>query len=95
MRVIVAGAGSLGSLLGGLLANVGEDVLLLGREDHVSAVQQDGLLVTGILGNLTISLAATTRLDAREGPADLVILGAKSQDVESVLQTIRPVVGEG
>jgi 2-dehydropantoate 2-reductase len=94
MKVIVAGAGSLGSLLGGLLARTGEDVLLLGRQAHVSAVQQDGLRVTGILGNLTIPMGAKTELNTEDGPADLVILGAKSQDVASVLQMIEPIVGD-
>jgi 2-dehydropantoate 2-reductase len=44
--VAVVGAGSLGSLLGGLLSRA-HDVTLVGRDPHVSTVARDGLDVTG------------------------------------------------
>lgn len=94
MKVIVAGAGALGSLLGGYLANVGEDVLLAGREAHVAAIRQNGLRISGLPGDIVIAVEATTELTSRDGPADLIILGAKSQDIEEVLSKIRPVVGD-
>jgi 2-dehydropantoate 2-reductase len=94
MRVIVAGAGALGSLLGGYLARAGEQVLLVGREAHVKAIaEQGGLRVSGVPGEICIPIQAATRVAADNGPADLVILGAKSQDVQEVLELLRPVMG--
>jgi len=37
-RVLVAGAGALGSVLGGFLAAAGHDVTLLGRAPHMDAI---------------------------------------------------------
>ncbi|MFT4881834.1 MAG: 2-dehydropantoate 2-reductase, partial [Salinirussus sp.] len=45
MHVVVFGAGSLGSLVGGLLART-HQVTLVGREEHVRAVRADGLRLT-------------------------------------------------
>ena len=44
MNVVVFGAGSLGSLVGGLLARAHE-VTLVGRDPHVSTVRERGLEV--------------------------------------------------
>src|SRR6516225_338465 len=41
-RVTIVGAGSLGSVYGGLLARAGHDVQLLAREQHARAVQETG-----------------------------------------------------
>jgi len=46
MDIVVVGAGSLGSLVGGLLARE-HDVTLVGREPHVGTVTESGLSVVG------------------------------------------------
>ncbi len=46
MRIIVFGAGALGSLLGALLSRENE-VYMVGRREHVNAVAGDGLRVEG------------------------------------------------
>lgn len=45
MRVLVFGAGAIGSFLGHRLAAGGHDVTLVGRRGHVRAVQQSGLIL--------------------------------------------------
>jgi 2-dehydropantoate 2-reductase len=57
-RVLVFGAGSLGSLLGGLLART-HDVTLVGRDPHVTAVRDAGLRLAGAVSG-TVHPAATT-----------------------------------
>jgi 2-dehydropantoate 2-reductase len=47
MRIAIFGAGSLGSLLGALLDGAHE-VVLVGRDPHVSTVRERGLRVTGV-----------------------------------------------
>ncbi|HUI26100.1 MAG TPA: 2-dehydropantoate 2-reductase N-terminal domain-containing protein, partial [Candidatus Kryptonia bacterium] len=54
MRVLVAGAGALGSVFGGLLQRAGCTVTLLGRGPHVSAIARDGLRITGIWGDYVV-----------------------------------------
>jgi 2-dehydropantoate 2-reductase len=62
MEFVVFGAGSLGSLIGGLLARV-HDVTLVGRRPHVERVREDGLRIEG-------RVTATVRPDARTAPVD-------------------------
>ena len=56
MRVLILGAGGLGSVLGGYLANIGVDVTLVGRRAHTEAITRDGLRITGRRGDLVIMI---------------------------------------
>ncbi|WP_435126335.1 ketopantoate reductase family protein [Halobaculum sp. D14] len=58
MDIVVFGAGSLGSLVGGVLARE-HDVTLVGRDPHVSRVREAGLRVTGALDAHTYPDAVT------------------------------------
>jgi 2-dehydropantoate 2-reductase len=42
MRTIIYGAGGIGSVVGGHLARIGHDVLLIGRPGHVNAINEHG-----------------------------------------------------
>src|SRR5215475_4545695 len=53
-RILVAGAGAIGSVIGGMLHAAGHDVTLLGRTAHVEAIARDGQHITGLLGTHTI-----------------------------------------
>ncbi|MFO7927637.1 MAG: ketopantoate reductase family protein [Halobacteriota archaeon] len=75
MEIVVFGAGSLGSLLGGLLERE-HDVTLVGRDQHVRAIDERGLRISG-------TIEATVRPAARFAPpeaADLAIVCVKSFD---------------
>ncbi|MFB6117018.1 ketopantoate reductase family protein [Halosegnis sp.] len=75
MEVVVFGAGSLGSLIGGLLART-HDVTLVGREPHISTVREQGLRVEGCI-------ETTVSPDARTTPpaaADLAVVTVKAFD---------------
>ncbi|WP_255151314.1 ketopantoate reductase family protein [Halorarius halobius] len=75
MDVVVFGAGSLGSLVGGLLARE-HDVTLVGRDPHVAAVRERGLRVTGAFA-FTVHPAARTDPPAS---ADLAVVTVKAFD---------------
>ncbi|MCI4365594.1 MAG: 2-dehydropantoate 2-reductase [Thermoplasmata archaeon] len=81
MRIVVFGAGAIGSLLGGTLARGGHTVLLIGRPDHVAAIRAEGLRLTGRIEH-TVRLAAETSVPSDFG-AEAVILGAKTFDLPS------------
>ena len=51
MRVLIAGAGALGSIFGAFLRRAGDDVTLLGRPGHLDAIAAGGLFVEGIWGD--------------------------------------------
>ena len=79
-KIVVVGAGAVGSLIGGLLARGGEDVTLIARQSHVEAIHEKGLHIEGVLGKLIIPVKAFETLDFKP---DLVLLAVKSQDVET------------
>ena len=84
MEVLVFGAGSLGSLVGGLLART-HDVTLVGRDPHVAAVRESGLRVSGAV-EATTHPAATT--DGEGHDADLAVVTVKSFDTASAADAL-------
>ena len=46
MRIIVLGAGAIGSVYGARLSKL-HDVTLIGGASHVAAIQRDGLVMQG------------------------------------------------
>ena len=85
-RVLVAGAGALGSVLGGLLAHAGARVTLLGRAPHLAAIADHGLAIDGIWGTWRVrDLAVATDPATLAGPFDAILLTVKSYDTEAML----------
>jgi 2-dehydropantoate 2-reductase len=82
MRVLVVGAGAIGSVIGGLLAEAGHDATLLGRPWHLDVVRRQGLAITGLWGErrVTQRLQLATRPDeVRCAPAfDWILVCVKS-----------------
>jgi 2-dehydropantoate 2-reductase len=86
MRICIFGAGSLGSALGGMLADKNE-VVLIGRKEHVNAVQKDGLRMLG-------DRAGTVHLNAREtvnglASPELLIISTKAYDTKEAIGILR------
>jgi len=80
-KVVVAGAGSIGSLLAAHLAQVADVTVLTRREEHASALRDEGLRVSG-RGDFTARLGAVADPSALPADADLAILATKSTDLE-------------
>jgi 2-dehydropantoate 2-reductase len=79
--VVVAGAGSIGSLLAAHLARVADVTVLTRREEHAAALREQGLRVSG-RGDFTASLDATADPAALPADAELAILACKGTDLE-------------
>jgi 2-dehydropantoate 2-reductase len=78
--VVVAGAGSIGSLLAGHLAQVADVTVLTRREEHAAALREQGLRVSG-RSDFTARLGATAD-PAALPDAELAILACKGTDLE-------------
>lgn len=91
MRIAVFGAGALGSLVGGLLADV-HDVLLVGRDPHVATVAEHGLTLEGVT-EATVHPRTATR--PPEDPHDLVVVTVKAFDTARAAREMVPLLGEG
>ena len=89
--VLVAGAGALGSVIGGLLARAGSDVTLLGRSAHMSAIERDGLRIEGLFGEHRVrNLRCVTALDTPATPFAAVFLCVKSWDTGAMVRAVAP-----
>lgn len=86
MDIVVFGAGSLGSLIGGLLARE-HPVTLVGRFDHVDAIVRDGLTIEGEIEETVFPEAQTDP----PGRADLVIVTVKSYDTPTAVEALKPI----
>ncbi|NUM54146.1 MAG: 2-dehydropantoate 2-reductase [Candidatus Hydrogenedentes bacterium] len=95
MNILIMGAGAIGSVVGGFMAEHGHRVTLIGRADHMNAVANRGLRITGIWGE-----HHTTQLDARtsvagieRGAHDLILVSVKAYDTPRAADAIAPLVG--
>ena len=87
MRVLVFGAGAIGSFLGGLLS-FRHDVVLIGRQEHVDAIREHGLRITGKTSRISRPEAATRV--PRGAKSDLVIVATKAYDTPTAMTQLRP-----
>lgn len=83
MRTVIAGAGALGSLIGGLLARAGEDVVLLAHGPHAEALRRSPLEL--VLPDETAHVEVAT---AERAGGDVVVLTAKRFDSDAALATV-------
>lgn len=89
MRVVVVGAGAVGSYYGAKLAQVGCDVTLVARPIHVEALRQDGLQLEQDTGVVGVTVSASVDISAVAG-ADWVLCCVKSRDTEAVGEAMKP-----
>ncbi|HNR32235.1 MAG TPA: ketopantoate reductase family protein [Candidatus Hydrogenedentes bacterium] len=96
MRILVMGAGAMGTVVGGLMAKSGHDVTLVGRPENMNAVRAGGLRITGIWGehHVTDAHACSDTRDLTPGAFDLVLITVKSYDTGAAIAAVAPVLGE-
>jgi len=89
--ILIAGAGALGSVVGGLLAAAGWPVTLLGRRAHLDATRTRGLVIDGLFGIHRVHglVCATDAADLR-GPYDAVLLAVKTYDTAAMAALVTP-----
>jgi len=88
MKVLVVGAGAVGSYFGGRLGLAGHDVTLIGRKRHIEAVQANGLTIDSkITGKQNVRVDASEVLFPSKAP-DLVLLCVKSFDTEAAARSL-------
>lgn len=91
MRIVVLGAGALGSFLGGTLAARNE-VTLVGRRAHVEAVRAAGLRISGVTESVTRPHAVERAADVAE-PPDLLLVTVKAYDTARAIADAQPLLG--
>ena len=81
VRVIIYGAGAVGSVIGGRLRQSGADVVLVARPAHAAAIQRVGLALRTARGTQVVDVDAVTSIDQlTPTDDDVVLITAKTQD---------------
>ena len=94
LNVAVLGAGAMGCLFGGLLAEKGLNVTLIDVwKEHVDAINKDGLKMDGHGGDRIIKVNATSDPSSLD-KMDAVIVMCKATALEPALNSIKNIIGE-
>jgi 2-dehydropantoate 2-reductase len=93
-RIVIVGAGAMGCLFGGLLAEGGLHVTLVDVwKDHVDAINRDGLRILGHGGDRTVRVAATVEPQA-VAAADVILFQCKAYANEAAARSVAHLVAE-
>src|SRR5260370_17200831 len=95
--ILIAGAGALGSVMGGMRRPDGAQVALLGRPAHLDAVARRGLNIDGLFGRREVSgvelFHDIGQLWGRK--FGLIVIAVKSYDTAPIAAHLAGLLGEG
>lgn len=94
MRVVIVGAGGLGSYIGAVLARAGHDVTLVARGEHRQAIEAGGLHVRSHAGDFTVRPACVPSALELDG-AELTFLATKTFSLDDVGPQLRHLAEAG
>jgi 2-dehydropantoate 2-reductase len=90
-RIAVVGAGAVGCYFGGMLADAGAPVVLIGRPAFVDAVNRDGLLLDTLQTQKRVRVETSTEMIAARN-ADFVLFCVKTTDNAATARQLSPVL---
>lgn len=95
MKIAVLGAGAMGSVYGGALAEAGHDVWMVDVwKQHVDAINTDGLKIEGVSGDRVIRNIKAASNPDDVGVSDLVIVFVKATITEQALRGATSLIGD-
>ena len=93
MKIGVVGAGAMGCVYAGLLADAGNEVWVVDTwEAHIAAIRENGLRLAGASGERNVQVGATTS-PVEVGEVDLIVIATKAMDVREAALAARPLIG--
>jgi 2-dehydropantoate 2-reductase len=89
VRFVIVGAGAVGGVIGGRLAQHGHDVVLVARGAHGEALGRSGLRLQDPDGEVVLDLpVARTPAEVAWAAGDVAVLAVKSQDTIGALDAL-------
>ena len=88
-HIAVVGAGAVGCYFGAMLARAGVPVTLIGRRQHVEAINRDGLFLERSDFQEYVKVQASTEIDVVRD-ATIILLCVKTTDTENAALQIAP-----
>ena len=93
MKICIYGAGAVGGLIAGRLAQCDHEVSVVARGAHLTAILKDGLRIVSE-GKQTATRLKANNDAARLGAQDCVIVAVKGQSLPGVAANIAPLLGD-
>ncbi|MFZ0274164.1 MAG: 2-dehydropantoate 2-reductase [Acidobacteriaceae bacterium] len=94
MNITILGAGAMGSLFGGLLAEAGASVTLLDiNQQHLDAIRRDGLRLETDSRSSTVTHLTAGRPEEASRVPDLLMLFTKTHQIAPALLSARHLLG--
>jgi 2-dehydropantoate 2-reductase len=93
MRICVVGAGAIGGLLAVRLSAIGEEVTVIARGAHLSAIRARGLALHEADGTASVARVAATERIGEVGPQDLVVLAVKAHQLAPIAPEVKALLG--
>jgi 2-dehydropantoate 2-reductase len=94
------GAGSVGSLFGGLIANTGQEVILIGRKQHIQAIKNNKLKIKG-LHKKEIEIPAVESpneakliLDEKKTIPKIVLITTKAHQTAFAVEQLKEIISK-
>ena len=92
MKICIYGAGAVGGLMAGRLAQGAHEVSVVAKGAHLTAIREKGLRVLSDKKEFQVKIKADSD-PARLGPQDAVIVAVKAQNLPEVAAAIGPLIG--
>jgi len=94
MKICIYGAGAVGGLVAGRLAQAGHAVSVVARGAHLTAIREKGLRIRSPEGKETSVPLQADSDPAKLGPQDYVFVAVKGQNLPEVAERIAPLLGK-
>jgi 2-dehydropantoate 2-reductase len=91
--MLVVGAGSIGGLFGGRLAQAGRDVTFLVRPSRAEQLRRNGLQIASPLGDATVQPKLLASKDIHDA-FEVVFLSVKAYSLDSAIADLAPAVSD-
>jgi 2-dehydropantoate 2-reductase len=93
VKIAIVGTGAMGSVYAGLLGRAGHEVWAIDTwQEHVDAIERDGLSVSGASGTYVVPGLRTGYKPDDAGHCDLWVIGTKASAAEEVAARIAPLL---
>ncbi len=94
MKIAIFGVGAMGSIYAGLFAEAGHEVWAVDIwQEHVDAINRDGLRVEGASGDRVVEGIHATSDASAVGACDMYVLATKASGVGPAAETVAPLMG--
>jgi 2-dehydropantoate 2-reductase len=92
-KIIVIGAGAVGAITAAYIKRAGYSVELVCKyEDYTRIASEQGIKVTGILGEFTQKIDSYTSIEEVAGKRDIILLAVKANDLVDTANRIKPLL---